>query len=85
MGYPDDLLEQAKTLAATDPRRPRQSSLRRAVSAAYYALFHEIIDLSVSCVLSNADASGLIGARLRRMVLHRNVLAAAKWSWDRSH
>lgn len=36
----DDLLEQARFLARREPRRPRQASLRRAVSAAYYALFH---------------------------------------------
>jgi hypothetical protein len=35
-----DLLEQARHLANRESRRPRQASLRRAVSAAYYALFH---------------------------------------------
>lgn len=35
-----DLLEQARHLARRDARRPRQASLRRAVSAAYYTLFH---------------------------------------------
>jgi uncharacterized protein (UPF0332 family) len=35
-----DLLEQARHLAKRETRRPRQASLRRAVSAAYYALFH---------------------------------------------
>lgn len=39
-----DLLEQAIHLAAREPRRPRQASLRRAVSAAYYSLFHLIVD-----------------------------------------
>jgi uncharacterized protein (UPF0332 family) len=38
-----DLLEQAQHLARREPRRPRQASLRRAVSAAYYALFHLLI------------------------------------------
>jgi hypothetical protein len=36
----DDLLDQAEHLASREPKRPRQASLRRAVSAAYYALFH---------------------------------------------
>lgn len=35
-----DLLEQAKQLASQEKKRPRQASLRRAVSSAYYALFH---------------------------------------------
>jgi uncharacterized protein (UPF0332 family) len=40
MGYPEDLLEQAQHLARREPKRPKQASLRRAVSSAYYALFH---------------------------------------------
>lgn len=79
MAYPDDLIEQARTLASTDPRRPKQASLRRAVSAAYYALFHEIAERAVAAILSNADASGVIGDRLRRTVEHKSALRAAKW------
>jgi hypothetical protein len=44
MAIQDDLLEQAGHLARREPRRPKQASLRRAVSAAYYALFHLLID-----------------------------------------
>lgn len=40
MPFADDLLEQARHLANREPKRPKQASLRRAVSAAYYALFH---------------------------------------------
>lgn len=40
MALPDDLLAQARHLLKFDPRRPKQASLRRAVSAAYYGLFH---------------------------------------------
>jgi uncharacterized protein (UPF0332 family) len=36
----DDLLEQAIHLANREQGRPRQASLRRAISTAYYALFH---------------------------------------------
>jgi hypothetical protein len=38
-----DLIEQAQHLAKREPNRPRQASLRRAVSTAYYALFHMLI------------------------------------------
>ncbi len=44
MPYPHDLLEQAKHLANREKRRPRQASLRRAVSTAYYALFHLLVN-----------------------------------------
>jgi hypothetical protein len=38
-----DLLEQAAHLATRETKKPKQASLRRAVSAAYYALFHLLI------------------------------------------
>jgi uncharacterized protein (UPF0332 family) len=40
----EHLLEQAVTLARLDSRRPKQANLRRSISAAYYALFHLLID-----------------------------------------
>ena len=43
MGYCDDLLELAEQLANLEPADPRQACLRRAVSTAYYALFHLLI------------------------------------------
>ncbi|MBW3541909.1 MAG: hypothetical protein KY476_16695 [Planctomycetes bacterium] len=42
----EDLLNQAERLAKLDPRRPRQTNLRRAVSSAYYAVFHFLVDQS---------------------------------------
>jgi len=47
MAYPEDLLEQAQHLAKREPKRPKQASLRRAVSSAYYALFHLLISETV--------------------------------------
>ena len=40
MSLANDLIEQARHLAKRESKRPRQASLRRAVSTAYYALFH---------------------------------------------
>jgi hypothetical protein len=40
---PEHLLEQARHLAQRERTRPRQASLRRALSTAYYALFHFLI------------------------------------------
>ena len=48
MPFPDDLLEQAYDLAQKEPADPKQASLRRAVSTAYYALFHLLIDEAVN-------------------------------------
>ena len=43
MAYADDLLDLAQHLANLEPANPRQACLRRAVSTAYYALFHLLI------------------------------------------
>ena len=43
MTFAKDLLEQAHHLARREKRKPKQASLRRAVSTAYYALFHLLI------------------------------------------
>jgi hypothetical protein len=40
---PEHLLEQAWHLAERERTRPRQASLRRAISTAYYAFFHFLI------------------------------------------
>jgi hypothetical protein len=47
MSFADDLLEQAYHLANRESKKPKQASLRRAVSTAYYALFHLLIDEAV--------------------------------------
>jgi uncharacterized protein (UPF0332 family) len=43
MPYHYDLLDQALKLVHQDPLNPKQASLRRAVSTAYYAVFHLLI------------------------------------------
>jgi len=51
----DDLLALAHAITILDDRRPRQAHLRRAVSTAYYALFHE---MAGSCADSLVGGSG---------------------------
>lgn len=48
MAYHDDLLTQALKLIDENPASPKQASIRRAVSAAYYAVFHLLIAESTS-------------------------------------
>lgn len=72
MAFADDLLKEAYHLAARGGKNPRQSSLRRAVSTAYYAVFHLLI----------ADFVANWGqpdqrARLGRMFEHRRMSRAA--------
>jgi uncharacterized protein (UPF0332 family) len=44
MSLATDLLDQAEWLAKREPKNPKQASLRRAVSAAYYGLFHLLVE-----------------------------------------
>jgi len=40
----EDLLDQAVRLAKIDVKKPKQANLRRAISSAYYAVFHLLVD-----------------------------------------
>jgi hypothetical protein len=53
-----DLLDQAAHLATRETRKPKQASLRRAVSAAYYAVFH-LLTAEGARRLSPAKPDGL--------------------------
>lgn len=64
MSLHHDLLAQAQQLVTKEPRRPKQASLRRAVSAAYYSLFHLLV--------ADASLTMLGGSRSRRLA--RSVL-----------
>ena len=59
MSLPRDLLAQATLLATKEPRRPKQASLRRSVSACYYALFHLLVNAAVRRLVSGNDRQGL--------------------------
>lgn len=54
MSLHGDLLAQARSLLRREPRRPKQASLRRAVSTAYYALFHLLIHEATRMLVSGA-------------------------------
>ena len=54
-----DLLKQAWHLANKEPRRPSQASLRRAISAACYALFHRLVDEATRMMISRSNRDSL--------------------------
>lgn len=58
MALHHDLLEQASHLALRERKKPKQASLRRAVSTAYYALFHLLIAEGAR-LLSPTNPAGL--------------------------
>jgi uncharacterized protein (UPF0332 family) len=50
------LIVTARHLAIASPRRPRQADLRRAVSTAYYALFHAIAKDAADLLVGSGPA-----------------------------
>jgi len=76
--YSTELLEQAKLLARKEPRRPKQASLRRAVSAAYYAMFHFLISEASRRMIGAAHQHASRRAILGRAFSHSQMSQAAK-------
>jgi len=71
MAYPDDLMKDAYHLAGRGGKNPKQSSLRRAASTAYYAVFHMLIADFVSNWRIPEQR-----ARLGRIFEHRRMAQA---------
>lgn len=69
MNLANNFLDQARLLATVDPRRPKQANLRRAASAAYYALFHLLTGEVAGLFASEV---GLI-ARICRTINHTDM------------
>jgi len=71
-----DLLQQAQQLATVDPLKPRQANLRRAVSAAYYALFHALVDEACRGVMGSQHDQGAYRYVLGRAFAHGTMKLA---------
>ncbi len=80
MGLADDLLEDARHLAAKGVAEKRASCMRRAVSTAYYAVFHLLVEDFVGN-WPFADQR----ARLARMFDHRKMRDAVFTPTDEKH
>ncbi len=57
---PHHLLDQAEQLASAGAGRPRQTDLRRATSAAYYALFHLLTQAGGQAIASPGELRRVI-------------------------
>lgn len=68
MNLADELIDQAERLAALDPGEPKQASLRRAVSAAYYGLFHMLAAEAAACMIP--DTAPRLAAHFQRSLDH---------------
>jgi uncharacterized protein (UPF0332 family) len=74
MAFADDLLKDARHLASRGGKSPKQSTLRRAVSTGYYALFHLLIaDFASNWRLTDQRV------RLARMFEHRKMRVSVQF------
>jgi uncharacterized protein (UPF0332 family) len=76
MSLAEELLAQSRFLASLDPISPKQANLRRAVSAAYYAVFH-LFSAEVAAQISPVVPSGL-RERTQRALTHGSMYKAAE-------
>lgn len=72
----EDLFAQAETLAKLDSRKPKQANLRRAVSSAYYAVFHYLVDQACCIQFGTQHAQAPYRHVLGRAFAH-NVMKQA--------
>jgi hypothetical protein len=72
----DDLFAQAVLLATTDAKKPRQVNLRRAVSSAYYAVFHYLVGESCSLIFGTQHAQAAYRSVLGRAFVHGTMKSA---------
>ncbi len=71
MAFAEDLLDQAFLLLNKETKNPKQASLRRAVSTAYYAVFHLFVQ--EACANWNPPA---VRENLARAFSHQTMYKA---------
>jgi uncharacterized protein (UPF0332 family) len=69
-----DLLDQAADLVLKEANRPRQASLRRAISTAYYAVFHLLIFEATKTIVPEKS----IGYLVARAFQHNEMKEISK-------
>lgn len=74
----EDLLSQAVMLARVDSARPKAANLRRAVSAAYYGLFHHLIDSAGRLLAGTQSTDWPLVAMATRAFNHADMRAACR-------
>lgn len=75
---PVQLLEQARLLLRLDRSRPKQANVRRAVSAAYYGLFHFVADEAGRSFIGAGGARRPLRSAVARAMEHGSVRAACE-------
>ena len=78
MSLASELLDQAEMLVKREPKNPKQGSLRRAMSAAYYALFHLLAEAEARqfAELCGRADEGTV-SRIVRTLVHMDMKKAS--------
>jgi uncharacterized protein (UPF0332 family) len=78
MSLPLELLDTAKFLLKRERTKPKQATLRRAVSTAYYAFFHLLIEESTKAFLGAQGTQKKLRTTFGRVFEHTEMKDAAK-------
>lgn len=73
MSYAKDLLAQARLLATKEPQKPKRASINRAISTAYYAAFHKIVEGSITILFKGSNDFEASRAFAARCFDHREI------------
>ena len=82
MGLSQDLLGLADHLSRKEPRKPKQASLRRAVSTAYYALFHLLVEDATKRWSGHKNSRIGLARAFEHASMERASRAFQKSSWE---
>jgi hypothetical protein len=82
MIQPDGLLDHARRLAGEGRGRPPDADLRRGISAAYYAVFHDVTERAARHLIGSSPAAARNA--IRRAWSHGEVAALAASVVDRA-
>jgi hypothetical protein len=77
MSLHEDLCDLARRLVGTDTSEPSQADLRRAVSTAYYAVFHLLVDEAVAMIATESSL-GFARSLVRRAFDHGDMRKASE-------
>jgi len=70
----EKFLELAESLIRLERNRPRQATLRRAISTAYYAVFHLLVTDYTALFSSDPNVQSMLG----RTIKHNDIDASAR-------
>lgn len=77
-----DLLKQARDLAIHERRRPKDASVRRSISTAYYALFHFLLDEATRILIGTTEKDKPLRHSLSRCFQHGSMKEACRYISD---